>query len=75
MMLFDMESDRAEQRDVAAQNPEVVARLKKLFDAMNAQVPKPALRETPPANRRIRRLTGGKLEYDHEPAAAVPGQR
>jgi uncharacterized sulfatase len=72
MMLFDMETDRAEQHDVASKHPEVVTRLKKLFDAMNEHVTKPAPRQNPPGSRRIRRLTGGKLEYDREPAAAVP---
>lgn len=37
MMLFNLEDDPAEQRDLAAEQPEVVARLKKLFDAMEAQ--------------------------------------
>lgn len=38
MMLFDLDSDPAEQHDVAGQHPDVVRRLKKLFDAMNEQV-------------------------------------
>jgi len=32
MMLFDLEADRAEQHNVAQEHPEVVARLKSLFD-------------------------------------------
>ena len=40
--LFDLLSDPAEQRDVSAQNPEVVARLQKKFDIVNADVPKVA---------------------------------
>jgi uncharacterized sulfatase len=39
MQLFDLQNDPGEQRDVAAQHPDVVARLKKLYDAMNQQVP------------------------------------
>jgi uncharacterized sulfatase len=39
MQLFDLSSDPAEQHDVAAQHPDLVARLKKVFDAMNEQVP------------------------------------
>lgn len=32
MQLFDLQADPGEQHDVAAQNPEVVARLKRLYD-------------------------------------------
>jgi arylsulfatase A-like enzyme len=39
MSLYDLEKDPAEQHDVAAANPEVVERLKAMFDKMNAQVP------------------------------------
>jgi hypothetical protein len=63
-MLFDMEQDPGEQHDVAAQHPDVVQRLKAMFDKMNDAVPAP-----PPARpgRGIRRLTGGQLRYDLEP--------
>jgi uncharacterized sulfatase len=37
--LFDLRSDPAEQRDVSAQHPDVVARLRKRFDEVNAEVP------------------------------------
>lgn len=37
--LFNLETDPAEQKNVAAQNPEIVERLRKTFDEMNAQVP------------------------------------
>ncbi|QDT96086.1 sulfatase family protein [Gimesia aquarii] len=39
MMLFNLKDDSAEQHNVAKQNPQVVARLKKLYDEMHAQVP------------------------------------
>jgi uncharacterized sulfatase len=39
MQLFDLQADPGEQHDVAAQHPEVVARLKALFDATNRDVP------------------------------------
>jgi hypothetical protein len=39
MQLFDLQSDPAEQRDVAGAHPEEVKRLKALFDEMNQEVP------------------------------------
>lgn len=39
MMLFNLKNDPAEQHNVAKTNPEVVARLKKMYDEMHAQVP------------------------------------
>jgi len=49
MMLFDLEADPSEQHNVAKEHPEVVARLKGLFDKMNAQVPPP-----PRANKKAK---------------------
>jgi uncharacterized sulfatase len=70
MMLFDLEADPREQRDVAAANPEVVQRLRGLFDAMERNVkPAPPAR---PAERRLRRLTGGALRYDVETIRPEP---
>ncbi len=37
MQLFDLQADPGEQHDVAAQHPDVVARLKKAFDEMERQ--------------------------------------
>ena len=39
MMLFDLEADPAEEHNVAGQHPNIVVRLKKQFDAVNAEVP------------------------------------
>jgi len=63
-MLFDLESDPGEQHDVASQHPEVVTRLKALFDKLEAEVPPPQPRK---GGGPIRRLTGGQLRYDREP--------
>jgi arylsulfatase A-like enzyme len=41
MALFDLETDPGERQNVAAQHPDVVARLKKRFDEMNQDVPPP----------------------------------
>lgn len=65
MMLFDLEADRGEQHDVAAANPEVVARLKALFDKMEAQVPAVTPRRGGGPSG-IRRIKGGELRYDLE---------
>ena len=37
MQLFDLANDPAEQHDVASNHPDVVARLKKLFDTANSE--------------------------------------
>lgn len=62
MMLFDLENDPAEQHDVAAQNPDVVKRLKAMFDKLNAQVPNFA--PVQPKWQGIRDIKGGDLKYE-----------
>lgn len=69
-MLFDLENDPGEQHDVSAQHPEVVERLRALFDKVNREVPPPQRVERHGAEG-IRRLTGGALQYEREPAARV----
>ena len=39
MMLFNLQCDPGEQKDVAAQHPEIVARLKAIYDQTNKDVP------------------------------------
>jgi hypothetical protein len=39
MSLFDLENDPGEQHDVAAQHPDVVARLKARFDKVVSEFP------------------------------------
>lgn len=41
MMLFDLQTDPGEQHDVAAAHPDIVARLKSLYDVTNKDVPQP----------------------------------
>ena len=41
MMLFDLETDPAEQHDVAAQHLEVVERLKQSYDILNKELARP----------------------------------
>jgi uncharacterized sulfatase len=45
MSLFNVVKDPAEQHDVAAENPDVVARLRALFDKMHAEVPQDPARK------------------------------
>ncbi|MBM3787503.1 MAG: sulfatase [Acidobacteria bacterium] len=60
MMLFDLDADRAEQNDAAGQNPEIVARLRGIYDRMNSEV-RPTLS---PKAQPLRRVKGGALRYD-----------
>ena len=46
MSLFNLEKDPAEQHDVSAHHPEVVTKLKALYDKMNTEVP-PSLDDKP----------------------------
>ena len=71
MMLFDLEQDPSEQKDVSDSHPDVVKRLRAYFEKMDAQV----VRKGPPERHGasgIRRLTGGQLRYDLEPKPAAP---
>lgn len=61
MMLFDIEKDPSEQHDVSADHPDVVQRLKALFDRTLAEVPK---FERPSQFEALRRVRGGRLKYD-----------
>ena len=70
-MLFDLDADPGEQQDLSGEHPEVVVRLKALFDVTLTQVPDfPA----PPTDYQfskeskrqgtLMRLIGGELRYD-----------
>ena len=75
MMLFDLSEDPGEQHDLSAEYPEVVQRLKGIFDKMNAQVPEFAAPESdylfrdpePGESRPLMHLIGGELRYDRVP--------
>ena len=75
MMLFDLDSDPGEQKDVSAQHPNIVDRLRGMFEKMRAEVPNypPSptdyfFLEPKRGQRRIlMRLIGGDLRYDRIP--------
>jgi uncharacterized sulfatase len=62
MMLFDLHNDPAEQHNVAAKHPDVVKRLRAMFEELDAvaeKAPPPA-----PPYPEIRTVKGGALRYD-----------
>lgn len=61
MMLFDIVSDPAEQKDVSGEHPEVVSWLKGLFDEAAAEMP---AFNRPHRFNGLRRLRGGTLTYE-----------
>jgi len=61
MMLFDLEIDPAEQHDVSKEHPDVVKRLKSIYEKTVAQIPKFS---RPQRYRQLQRLKGGDLNYD-----------
>ena len=61
MMLFDVEADPAEQKDVSTKYPDVVRRLKGLYDKMARQVPEFDVRRD---FKGMRRVKGCALRYD-----------
>ena len=61
MMLFDIEADPSEQHDLSRQHPNVVERLKAIYDKTFAQVPK---FKPPKRFKQLRRIKGGDLNYD-----------
>ena len=62
MMLFDIEADPAEKHDVSKQHPDVVKRLKAIYDKTLAQVPE---FKRPKRFNSLRRIKGGNLSYDN----------
>ena len=74
-MLFDLATDPGEQHDLADAKPDVVAKLKKLFDETAREVPEFSqpksdyLFRSPQSGnpRRMMRLIGGELRYDRVP--------
>ena len=60
MMLFDIDADPAERHDLSKQHPDVVKRLKALYDKTIAQVPK---FKRPQRFKQLQRIKGGDLSY------------
>jgi len=78
IMLFDLEADPSEQKNVAQAHPEIVRRLRTQFDALDREVPEYVdppreylLRRDKNGRGPLMRLMGGELRYDRIP----PSQR
>jgi len=62
IMLFDLEADPAEQHDVSKRYPDVVKRLKTIYEKALAEVP---AFERPERFKQLRHIKGGDLNYDN----------
>ena len=62
IMLFDLETDPAEQHDVSRKYPDVVRRIKAIYEKALAEVPD---FERPSRFKQLKRLKGGTLKYDN----------
>jgi uncharacterized sulfatase len=60
MMLFDLQSDPAEQHELSDEHPEIVERLKAIYDKTLAAVPE---FKPPRGSKGLRRPKGGSLDY------------
>jgi arylsulfatase A-like enzyme len=60
MMLFDIETDPAEQHDLSKKHPEVVEHLKSIYDKIVTEVPQ---FKQPRGYKQLRRIKGGDLNY------------
>jgi len=74
MMLFDLEADPGEQKNLAEEYPQVVKRLKGIFDNTKEDIPDfPApeveylLTDEAQKTGKLMRLIGGELRYDRIP--------
>ena len=82
LTLFDVEADPGETTDLAAQHPDVVARIEKLADAMRADLGDSATKQKGSGRREPGRLAPGDLRFNWKPgvpnnpeAEAVAGKR
>ena len=62
LMLFDLEADPAEQHDVSKNYPDVVKRIKAIYEKTLVEMPD---FERPKRFKQLRRLKGGELKYDN----------
>ncbi len=75
MMLFDLDNDRGEQKNVADDHPDIVKEMLAKFQAMEKQFPKFKVpkndylfkKPKPGRPRSLMRLIGGELRYDRVP--------
>jgi hypothetical protein len=62
IMLFDLETDPSEQHDVSKKYPEIVERIKDIYNQVLTEVPE---FEQPKRFKQLKRLKGGELKYDN----------
>jgi arylsulfatase A-like enzyme len=62
IMLFDLEADPAEQHDVSRKYPDVVKRIKAIYEKTLVEVPE---FEQPRRFKQLKRIRGGELKYDN----------
>jgi hypothetical protein len=65
IMLFDLQADPAEQHDVSKKYPDVVKRLKSIYDKTLAQVPE---FKKPKQFRQLKRIKGGDISKAAQPS-------
>jgi arylsulfatase A len=71
LSLFDLENDPGEMTDVAAQNSEVVARIKTLADQMRADLGDSAVGQAGSGVREPGRLEKDDIRFEWEPGQAL----
>ncbi len=73
LSLFDLDKDPGEITNVAAQNPKVVSKIKKLADRMRSELGDTATGQKGRGVREPGRLSEGDLRFDWQPASLVQG--
>jgi uncharacterized sulfatase len=68
MLLFDLQTDPAEQQDVSGDHPGVVKELKAIFDKLDVEAQRLRPADVTTRSPELLRLEGGSLRYDQLPS-------